>query len=259
VVLHAAAYKHVPLVEDNPLEGAKNNVIGTQVVARAAVKLGLERFILISTDKAVRPSNIMGATKRMAELVVQDLQTRSPHTQLSMVRFGNVLGSSGSVIPLFQKQIKKGGPLTVTHPDVTRYFMTIPEAARLVLLAGAYADGGNLFVLDMGKSMKIIDVARRMIALSGSTVKDSDNPEGDIEISITGLRPGEKLYEELLIDDKSLQPTPHSKIMRAQEARLSQAAVAQMLTDLEAAIEAGDRAALKRLIAARVEGYHKQK
>ncbi len=258
VVLHAAAYKHVPLVEENPLEGAKNNVIGTQVVAQSAVKLGLERFILISTDKAVRPSNIMGATKRMAELVVQDLQTRSPQTRLSMVRFGNVLGSSGSVIPLFQKQIKMGGPLTVTHPEVTRYFMTIPEAARLVLLAGAYADGGNLFVLDMGASMKIIDVARRMIALSGRTVKDGSNPDGDIEITITGLRPGEKLYEELLIDRKSLQSTPHSKIMRAKEAQLSQEAVTDMIKDLEAAIRAGDKAALVQVIVQRVEGYHEQ-
>lgn len=259
VVLHAAAYKHVPIVEDNELEGAKNNVIGTQIVAEAAVGLGIERFILISTDKAVRPSNIMGATKRMAELVVQDLQTRSQQTILSMVRFGNVLGSSGSVIPLFQKQIKKGGPVTVTHPDVTRFFMTIPEAARLVLLAGAHADGGNLFVLNMGESMKIIDVARRMIALSGRTVKDAENPEGDLEIVITGLRPGEKLYEELLIDEKSLRTTSHEKIMRAEEGKLSQVEVALMLKELQAAIAACDQAALRRLVAVRVEGYHRQK
>jgi len=259
VVLHAAAYKHVPIVEENELEGARNNVIGTQIVAESAVELGLERFILISTDKAVRPCNIMGATKRMAELVVQDLQTRNPQTILSMVRFGNVLGSSGSVLPLFQKQINMGGPVTVTHPEVTRFFMTISEAARLVLLAGAYSSGGNLFVLDMGKSMKIIDVARRMIALSGRTVKDAENPEGDVEITITGLRPGEKLYEELLIDEKSLQTTPHSKIMRAKEGQLSQADVALMLSELEASVQACDRAALRRLVAARVEGYHQQK
>ena len=259
VVLHAAAYKHVPLVEDNELEGANNNVIGTQTVAEAAVDLGIERFILISTDKAVRPSNIMGATKRMAELVVQDLQTRSAKTVLSMVRFGNVLGSSGSVIPLFRKQIEKGGPVTVTHPDVTRYFMTIPEAARLVLLAGAHAAGGNLFVLDMGESMKILDVARRMIALSGRTVKDSEHPDGDVEVVITGLRPGEKLYEELLIDENSLKTTTHEKIMRAEEGKLSQVEVALMLKELHAAIEACDPAALRRLVAERVEGYHQQK
>lgn len=256
VVLHAAAYKHVPIVEDNVLEGAKNNVIGTRIVAQAAVDMGIERFILISTDKAVRPSNIMGATKRLAELVVQDLQTRSPETILSMVRFGNVLGSSGSVIPLFQKQIEKGGPVTVTHPEVTRFFMTIPEAARLVLLAGAHSAGGNLFVLDMGESMKIIDVARRMIALSGRTVKDAENPDGDMEIVITGLRPGEKLYEELLIDEKSLRTTTHEKIMRAEEGKLSQEDVADMLKELLAAVEACDQAALRRMVVARVEGYH---
>jgi len=259
VVLHAAAYKHVPLVEDNVLEGARNNVIGTQTVAEAAVDLGIERFILISTDKAVRPSNIMGATKRMAELVVQDLQTRSSESILSMVRFGNVLGSSGSVIPLFQKQIAKGGPITVTHPDVTRFFMTIPEAARLVLLAGAHTATGNLFVLDMGESMKILDVAYRMIALSGRTVKDSAHPEGDLEVVITGLRPGEKLYEELLIDENSLQTTTHEKIMRAEEGKLSQVEVALMLKELRATIEARDPAALRRLVAERVEGYHQQK
>ncbi|MDB9708109.1 polysaccharide biosynthesis protein, partial [Planktotalea frisia] len=218
IVIHAAAYKHVPLVEENELEGARNNVLGTQVVAEAAHAAGVERFILISTDKAVRPTNIMGATKRLAELVVQDLQTRSGRTKFSMVRFGNVLGSSGSVLPLFEKQIRRGGPVTVTHSEVTRFFMTIPEAARLVLLARAYATGGDVFVLDMGKPMKILDIARRMIALSGCKVLE--NGEGDIEIKITGLRPGEKLYEELLIDDASLCGTPHSKILRAEEAML---------------------------------------
>jgi len=211
IVLHAAAYKHVPLVEENELEGVRNNVLGTKVVAEAAEAAGVERFILISTDKAVRPTNIMGASKRMAELVVQDLQTRSSGTKFSMVRFGNVLGSSGSVLPLFEQQIRRGGPVTVTHPDVTRFFMTIPEAARLVLLAGA----------------------RRMIELSGRSVKDQG--EGDIAIEITGLRPGEKLYEELLIDDESLRGTPHSKILRAEEAMLSQIEVAAMLREVNRA------------------------
>ncbi len=258
IVLHAAAYKHVPLVEENELEGARNNVIGTQTIAEAAVELGLERFILISTDKAVRPTNIMGATKRMAELVVQDLQTRSPHTKLTMVRFGNVLGSSGSVLPLFQQQIEVGGPVTVTHAEITRFFMTIPEAARLVLLAAAYAKGGDVFVLDMGESMKIIDVAKRMIRLSGRTIRDKTNPHGDMEIVITGLRPGEKLYEELLIDDKNLRTTPHEKIMRAEENMLSQIEVAGMLKDLLDAISEGDREKLRNLIVARVDGYHQQ-
>ncbi len=258
VILHAAAYKHVPIVEENEIEGARNNVIGTQVVSDAAANLGVERFILISTDKAVRPSNIMGATKRMAEMVVQDLQAREKQTILSMVRFGNVLGSSGSVIPLFQKQIESGGPVTVTHPEVTRFFMTIPEAARLVLLAGAYSEGGDMFVLDMGEPVKIIDVARRMVALSGRTVKDAENPDGDLEIVITGLRPGEKLYEELLIDDKNLRATPHPKILRAEEEQLSQAEVARMLKDLRAALSAADRESLRRLVATWVTGYHRR-
>ena len=256
IVIHAAAYKHVPLVEQNELEGARNNVLGTQVVAEAARDAGVERFILISTDKAVRPTNIMGATKRLAELVVQDLQTRSTNTKFSMVRFGNVLGSSGSVLPLFEQQIRRGGPVTVTHPDVMRFFMTIPEAARLVLLAGAYATGGDVFVLDMGKPKKIIDIARRMIELSGRTVVE--NCEGDIEIQITGLRPGEKLYEELLIDGNSLMATPHEKIMCAAEKMLSQIEVAAMLREMNKALEAGDAIALRKLIEARVDGYHKQ-
>ncbi|MDB9707889.1 polysaccharide biosynthesis protein [Planktotalea frisia] len=256
IVLHAAAYKHVPLVEENELEGARNNVVGTQVVAEAALEAGVERFILISTDKAVRPTNMMGATKRLAELVVQDLQARSTTTRFSMVRFGNVLGSSGSVLPLFERQIRRGGPVTVTHPEVTRFFMTIPEAARLVLLAGAYATGGDVFVLDMGKPMKVLDIARRMIELSGLRVME--NGEGDIDIEITGLRPGEKLYEELLIDGDSLRTTPHGKILRAQEVRLSQIEVAAMLRELNKSLDAGDAPALRRLIEARVEGYHRQ-
>lgn len=256
IVLHAAAYKHVPLVEENELEGARNNVLGTQVVAEAAEAAGVERFILISTDKAVRPTNIMGATKRMAELVVQDLQTRSTGTKFSMVRFGNVLGSSGSVLPLFEQQIRRGGPVTVTHADVTRFFMTIPEAARLVLLAGAYAKGGDVFVLDMGEPMKIIDIARRMIKLSGRTVLE--NGVGDIEVKITGLRPGEKLYEELLIDDDSLGVTPHEKILRAEEAMLSQIEVAAMLRELNISLEKGDADTLRALVQNRVDGYHRQ-
>jgi FlaA1/EpsC-like NDP-sugar epimerase len=252
IVLHAAAYKHVPLVEENELEGVRNNVLGTQVVAEAAVAAGVERFILISTDKAVRPTNIMGATKRIAELVVQDLQTRSSKTKLSMVRFGNVLGSSGSVLPLFEQQIRRGGPITVTHPDVTRFFMTIPEAVRLVLLAGAYAQGGDVFVLDMGEPMNIIKIARRMIELSGLSV--FEDGEGDIEIQVTGLRPGEKLYEELLIDDANLGATPHEKILRAEEAMLSQIEIVSLITELNRALNSGDVMGIRHLIESRVEG-----
>lgn len=258
IILHAAAYKHVPLVEDNPLEGARNNVIGTQTVAEAADAAGVERMILVSTDKAVRPTNIMGATKRMAELVIQDIQTRSDATKFAMVRFGNVLGSSGSVLPLFQSQIAAGGPVTVTHPEVTRFFMTIPEAARLVLLAGAYATGGDVFVLDMGRPQKIIDIAHQMIRLSGRKVKDPDTGEGDIAIEITGLRPGEKLYEELLIDDDSLVGTPHPKILRAEEAMLSQLEVASMLKQLQSSMVSEDVTGLRALVSKRVAGYHAQ-
>ncbi len=255
IVLHAAAYKHVPLVEDNELEGARNNIIGTQTVAQAALAAGVERFILVSTDKAVRPSNIMGATKRMAELVVQDLASRADATRFSMVRFGNVLGSSGSVLPLFQDQIRSGGPVTVTHPDVTRYFMTIPEAARLVLLAGAYSTGGDVFVLDMGQPKKIIDIARRMIEMSGAKLRKSGDEDG-IEITITGLRPGEKLYEELLIDAASMIGTPHSKILRAEEGHLSQIEVAAMLRETRGAIEGGDPHRFRATVKGYVQEYH---
>ncbi len=255
IILHAAAYKHVPLVEENELQGAQNNVLGTQIVAEAAVAAKVERFILVSTDTAVRPTNMMGATKRMAEMLVQDLQTRHPDTKLAMVRFGNVLGSSGSVLPLFQSQISAGGPVTVTHPDVTRFFMTIPEAARLVLLSGAYAQGGDVFVLDMGQPMKIIDIARRMIELSGRTVRENGNA-GDIAIEFTGLRPGEKLYEELLISGDNLLPTPHEKIMRAQETHLSQIEVKAMLRRLTQAITAGDKGAVRQAASDYVHGYH---
>lgn len=257
IVLHAAAYKHVPLVEDNEIAGARNNVLGTHCMAEAACEAGVERFILVSTDKAVRPTNIMGATKRLAELVIQDIQTRRPKTKLAMVRFGNVLGSSGSVLPLFQSQIEIGGPVTVTHSDVTRFFMTIPEAARLVLLAGAYAEGGDVFVLDMGKPIKIIDMARRMIELSGQRVKE-DGDIGGIAIEVTGLRPGEKLYEELLIDDESLRATPHEKILRAHEDYLSEIETAAMFRDLREAVATGDKERVRRNVAKYVIGYHQQ-
>lgn len=256
IILHAAAYKHVPLVEDNELEGARNNVLGTQTVAEAAQENKVERFILISTDKAVRPTNIMGASKRLAELVVQDLHSRSDATKYAMVRFGNVLGSSGSVLPLFQKQISSGGPVTVTHPEVTRFFMTIPEAARLVLLAGAYASGGDVFVLDMGEPQKIIDIARQMIKLSGHRIKDPETGDGDIAIEVTGLRPGEKLYEELLIDNDSLRATPHPKILRAEEAVLSEIEIAAMLRELHVCIAKSDAMRLRAMITKWVEGYH---
>ncbi len=217
-VYHAAAYKHVPLVEVNPFEGIINNTIGTARCANAALATGVETFVLISTDKAVRPTNIMGATKRLAELVCQALATHpDSKTQFSMVRFGNVLGSSGSVIPLFKKQLAKGGPLTVTDPEMTRYFMTIPEAAQLVLQAGAMGTGGDVFLLDMGEPVKIVDLARKMILLSGLSVNDAQNCKGDIEIQYTGLRPGEKLYEELLIDVDLVEKTQHSLIMRSKE------------------------------------------
>ena len=215
-VYHAAAYKHVPLVEDNPFEGIYNTSIGTARSVDAAVAQGVETFVLISTDKAVRPTNVMGASKRMAELYCQGLAATKPQTQISIVRFGNVLGSSGSVVPLFKKQIEKGGPVTVTHPDVTRYFMTIPEAAQLVIQAGAMGTGGDVFLLDMGEPVKIVDLAKQMIRLSGFKPMD-EKGLGDIALQFTGLRPGEKLYEELLIDHKDTQLTEHSRILRSFE------------------------------------------
>lgn len=215
-VYHAAAYKHVPLVEANPFEGMYNTSIGTARSVDAAVAQGVETFVLISTDKAVRPTNVMGASKRMAELYCQGLAATKPQTQISIVRFGNVLGSSGSVVPLFKKQIEKGGPVTVTHPDVTRYFMTIPEAAQLVIQAGAMGTGGDVFLLDMGEPVKIVDLAKQMIRLSGFKPID-EKGLGDIALQVTGLRPGEKLYEELLIDHKDAQLTEHSRILRSFE------------------------------------------
>jgi len=219
-VYHAAAYKHVPLVEHNIIEGVQNNVFGTLSTAEAAISAGVERFVLISTDKAVRPTNVMGASKRMAELVLQALAERQDKTVFSMVRFGNVLGSSGSVVPLFRDQIRDGGPITVTHPDIIRYFMTIPEASQLVLQAGNMGKGGEVFVLDMGDPVKIADLARKMIHLMGHTEKNPQNPDGEIEIVYTGLRPGEKLYEELLIGDDP-QGTAHPRIMMAREVSMS--------------------------------------
>lgn len=216
-VYHAAAYKHVPLVECNPIAGLKNNAIGTANSLNAAVKKGVETFVLISTDKAVRPTNVMGASKRMAELYCQAVAETQLNTQISIVRFGNVLGSSGSVVPLFKQQIALGGPITVTHPDVTRYFMTIPEASQLVIQAGALGSGGDVFLLDMGEPVRIQDLARQMIKLSGLKVRESGSLEGDIEIAYSGLRPGEKLYEELLIDQDNTEYTEHTRILRSFE------------------------------------------
>ncbi|WP_430414940.1 polysaccharide biosynthesis protein [Marinobacter adhaerens] len=230
-VYHAAAYKHVPLVEHNVIEGVQNNVFGTFHVAEAAIAAGVQRFVLISTDKAVRPTNVMGASKRMAELVLQGLAQRQSGTIFSMVRFGNVLGSSGSVVPLFRDQIRDGGPVTVTHPDIIRYFMTIPEASQLVLQAGSMGQGGEVFVLDMGEPVKIADLARKMIHLMGLLEKTDDRPDGDIEIVFSGLRPGEKLYEELLIGDNP-QGTAHPRIMMAREASMPWDEVEQTLNGL---------------------------
>ena len=238
-VFHAAAYKHVPLVEHNPAEGVKNNVMGTVSTAQAAIESGVKNFVLISTDKAVRPTNVMGASKRLAEMVLQALSQAQGITRFTMVRFGNVLGSSGSVVPKFRQQIREGGPVTLTHPDITRYFMTIPEAAQLVLQAGAMAKGGDVFVLDMGQPVKIFDLVLKMISLSGMTLKDRDHPEGDIAIEITGLRPGEKLYEELLIGDNPM-PTSHPRIMKANEDFIEWAKLKDQLGALEVALNAND-------------------
>lgn len=253
VVLHAAAYKHVPLLEINTLAAISNNVFGTKTIAEAAVANHVKRFTLVSTDKAVRPTNVMGASKRIAEMIIQDLQDTNSDTVFSIVRFGNVLGSSGSVIPLFKKQIENGGPVTVTHNDVTRFFMTIPEAARLVLLAGAFAEGGDVFVLDMGKPIKIIDMARQMIELSGLTVRDEDNPDGDIAIEVSGLRAGEKLFEELLIDENTLS-TPHPKILRAKERKLTKAKIKSGIGDLKKSISNNDEASARKVLTDLVEG-----
>lgn len=253
---HAAAYKHVPLVEHNPVQGIRNNVWGTWCCAEAARGAGVRHFVLISTDKAVRPTNIMGASKRLAEMVLQamDNESGAGTTRFCMVRFGNVLGSSGSVVPLFRQQIAAGGPITLTHPDITRYFMTIPEAAQLVMQAGAMATGGEVFVLDMGEPVRIMDLAQRMVELSGRTVKTPDRPDGDIAIEITGLRPGEKLFEELLIGDNP-QPTPHPRIMKAHEQQLAAPILEAELEHLNAAMESGDLRTVRALLQKLVQGY----
>jgi len=255
-VYHAAAYKHVPIVEYNPFEGVINNSKGTYHCAYAAMQAKVETFVLISTDKAVRPTNIMGASKRLAELVCQGLNQVNSKTCFSMVRFGNVLGSSGSVIPLFTKQIEKGGPITVTHPEVTRYFMTIPEAASLVIQAGAMAKGGEVFVLDMGEPVKIVDLAKRMIYLTGLKLKDKDHPDGDMEIVITGLRPGEKLYEELIIGDDNIETTHHPLIRQAIEHSFPLMDIENMLSQLTHRAQPNDIEWLKEAFAHFVEGYH---
>ena len=257
-VFHAAAYKHVPLVEKNPEEGIRNNVLGTLTCAQIALKTGVSHFILISTDKAVRPTNVMGASKRVAELVLQAIAedaAKGGHvTRFSMVRFGNVLGSSGSVAPLFSSQIKAGGPITLTHPEVTRYFMTIPEAAQLVIQSSAMATGGDVFVLDMGQPVRIYDLAVKMVYLSGLMVKDELHPHGDIEIEVTGLRPGEKLYEELLIGDNP-QPTNHPKIMKAHEEFLPWDELEQELEKLNLAIKSCDTKSIRAILKRLVPGY----
>ena len=269
-VYHAAAYKHVPLVEHNPAEGVRNNVWGTKVCAQAAVRNGVQNFVLISTDKAVRPTNIMGATKRLAEMVLQALNetmhsadsrtnsvsnsASSTRTCLSMVRFGNVLGSSGSVVPLFREQIKNGGPITLTHPDITRYFMTIPEAAQLVIQAGAMGSGGDVFVLDMGEPVRIYDLATRIVELSGLTLKDERNPHGDIDIKVTGLRPGEKLFEELLIGDNP-KPTQHPRILKSQESFLPWEQLHGQLHSLNLALSVNDVPLIRSFLQKLVTGY----
>lgn len=255
VVLHAAAYKHVPLVEANPLPGLANNVFGTQTLARGAARAGVERFILISSDKAVNPANVMGASKRLAELIVQDLATRfGTRTVFTMVRFGNVLGSSGSVVPLFQEQISRGGPVTVTDARVKRFFMTISEAVQLVLQAGDMAQGGEVFVLDMGAPVPILQLARQVIESAGHSVRDAGNPEGDIAIEIIGLRPGEKMEEELTLTEELIR-TRHQKIFCARETVLSEIEVAGFLRSLRQAVAAGDEAAARQVIQRWVEGY----
>ncbi|MEJ5279413.1 nucleoside-diphosphate sugar epimerase/dehydratase [Pseudomonas sp. MYb541] len=267
-VYHAAAYKHVPMVEHNIAEGILNNVIGTLNTAQAALQAGVENFVLISTDKAVRPTNVMGSTKRLAELVLQALSkelaprlfgdasniSRVNKTRFTMVRFGNVLGSSGSVIPLFHKQIQAGGPLTVTHPKITRYFMTIPEAAQLVIQAGSMGQGGDVFVLDMGEPVKIVELAEKMIHLSGLSIRSEKNPHGDILINFSGLRPGEKLYEELLIGD-NVAATSHPMIMRANEELLDWEVLKGRLQGLLAAVEEGDFSLVRQLLKDTVSGY----
>lgn len=256
-VYHAAAYKHVPIVEKNPIEGIRNNIFGTLHVAMAAKETGVETFVLISTDKAVRPKNIMGATKRVAELVLQALAVQSEKTKFCMVRFGNVLNSSGSVVPLFRQQIALGGPVTLTHEEITRYFMTIPEAAQLVLQAGTLAKAGDVLVLDMGEPVKILDLAKKMINLSGYSYRLSGKSEGEIEIRIVGLRPGEKLYEELLID-ATAQPTEHPLIQRAHEKMIAWEVLEGELEKIDQACRNYDVAELRSILLSLVQGYESE-
>lgn len=253
-VYHAAAYKHVPMVEHNPVVGIRNNLFGTLKTAKAAAENGVSDFVLISTDKAVRPTNIMGASKRLAEMVLQAMVSTVSSTKFTMVRFGNVLESSGSVVPKFRQQVHDGGPITLTHAEITRFFMTISEAAQLVIQAGALAGGGDVFVLDMGQPIKVMDLARRMIELSGLIVKDEQNPNGDIEIKITGLRPGEKLYEELIIGN-NLAPTSHPKILRAREDFIMWSEMESKLDALETAMNANDISSIRLIIEQLVSGY----
>jgi FlaA1/EpsC-like NDP-sugar epimerase len=253
-VYHAAAYKHVPLVEHNTGAGIENNVFGTLNIMQAAAENGVTNFVMISTDKAVRPTNIMGASKRLAEMILQASTDLYPSTKLSMVRFGNVLDSSGSVVPKFRQQIRNGGPITLTHPKITRFFMTIPEAAQLVIQAGAMAEGGDVFVLDMGNPVKIIDLAQRMVELSGLAVKDEENPDGEIEIKTTGLRPGEKLYEELLIGNNP-EPTSHSRIMKAHECFIPWVEIKNQLDSLEEALLINDVETIRCIMENLVSDY----
>jgi FlaA1/EpsC-like NDP-sugar epimerase len=255
-VYHAAAYKHVPIVEQNLIEGVHNNVFSTWHAAQAALEAGVETFVLISTDKAVNPANVMGATKRLAELVLQALQTQSSRTRFCMVRFGNVLGSSGSVVPLFQEQIRSGGPLTVTHQDVRRYFMTIEEASQLVLQAGSMAAGGDVFVLDMGPAVPIDELARRIVNLMGLTVRDAERPDGDIEIAYSGLRPGEKLAEELLTGS-TVTGTSHPMIMRAIEPSPPWEQLRDLLGELQAAAGRRDCAQVLDVLGRAVDEYRR--
>ncbi len=254
-VYHAAAYKHVPLVEDNMAEGIRNNILGAEVVANAAEKFHIKTCVLVSTDKAVRPTSIMGASKRIAELIFQAAAIRAKHdTKFCMVRFGNVLGSSGSVVPLFKRQIEHGGPITVTHPDVVRYFMSIPEAAQLVIQAGAMAVGGDVFVMDMGEQVKIVDLARTMIAMCGLKEKDKNNPDGDIEVRFIGLRPGEKLYEELFAGDDEI-PSKHPRILTTTEYVIDPDVLAQQIAYLMVACNTNDKAMIRLLVQKLVKGY----
>jgi FlaA1/EpsC-like NDP-sugar epimerase len=257
-IYHAAAYKHVPMVEKNPLEAARNNIVGTFRAAEAAINSNVETFVLISTDKAVRPTNTMGASKRFAELILQGhAHRKGVGTRFTMVRFGNVLESSGSVVPLFREQIKNGGPVTVTDPEIIRYFMTIPEAAQLVIQAGAMGQGGDVFVLDMGEPVKIIDLAIRMIRLSGFELKSEDNPDGDIEVIYTGLRPGEKLYEELLIGE-NVAPTQHELIMSANEDYLAWSEIENYVESFGKAIGRNDVEKLRALLLEAVKEFSPQ-